>query len=145
MTKTVAPTACRYFGTKRIQSSSPAPMTKMAMSRITRLRLSPKKLASLSKRLNRGGLGVCILRKARRKRQIRAQGFHDRSIRVRRNRRRSSGDLLPLDADWGGRNRQRKKFPREKQALVGQLVFFQDRIKGNIFAVMPEFAVRNVK
>src|SRR5947208_16871237 len=45
MTKTVAPTACRYFGTKRIQSSSPAPMTKMAMSRKTRLRLSPKKSA----------------------------------------------------------------------------------------------------
>src|SRR6266446_8897558 len=45
MTKTVAPTACRYFGTKRIQSSSPAPMTKMAMSRMTRLRLSPKKSA----------------------------------------------------------------------------------------------------
>src|SRR4051794_33773413 len=45
MMKTVAPSACRYFGTKRIQSSSPAPITKMAMSRITRLRLSPKKAA----------------------------------------------------------------------------------------------------
>src|SRR3989442_26662 len=43
--KTVAPSACRYFGTNRIQSSSPAPMTKMAMSRMTRLRLSPKKSA----------------------------------------------------------------------------------------------------
>src|SRR5438874_1454992 len=49
MTKTVAPTACRYFGTKRIHSSSPAPITKMAMSRMTRLRLSPKKLASRAK------------------------------------------------------------------------------------------------
>src|ERR1700730_16059791 len=35
----------RYFGMKRIQSSSPAPMTKMAMSSTTRLRLRPKKSA----------------------------------------------------------------------------------------------------
>src|SRR6266516_4380170 len=43
MMKTLAPSACRYLGTKRIQSSSPAPITKMATSRTTRLRLSPKK------------------------------------------------------------------------------------------------------
>src|SRR5438477_10162661 len=45
MTKTLAPSAKRYLGTKRIQSSSPAPMTKMARRRTTRLRLSPKKSA----------------------------------------------------------------------------------------------------
>src|SRR5438045_4560855 len=43
MTKMPAPSACRNFGTNRIQSSSPAPMTKMARRRMTRLRLSPKK------------------------------------------------------------------------------------------------------
>src|SRR5260370_37737109 len=46
MTKIVAPSVCRNFGTNRIQSSAPAPMTKMASSRMTRLRLNPKKLAT---------------------------------------------------------------------------------------------------
>ena len=40
-----AEVACRYFGMNRIQSSSPAPMTKMASRRMTRLRFSPKKFA----------------------------------------------------------------------------------------------------
>src|SRR5260370_5000293 len=45
MTKTLAPSACRNSGTNRIESASRAPITKMAMSRTTRLRFSPKKLA----------------------------------------------------------------------------------------------------
>src|SRR5687767_4252956 len=51
MTKMDAPRAWRYFGTKRIQSSSPIPMTKMAASRTTRLRLSPKKSAARRQKL----------------------------------------------------------------------------------------------
>src|SRR5258707_854554 len=53
MTKTPAPSAWRYFGTKRIQSSSPVPITKIATSRITILRLSPKKSARDCKLLTR--------------------------------------------------------------------------------------------
>src|SRR6185503_5994726 len=42
MISAVAPSDCRYFGTKRIHVSSPAPMATIAMSSSTRLRLSPK-------------------------------------------------------------------------------------------------------
>src|SRR5438067_1511249 len=41
-----APSASRYFGTKRIHISSPAPMMTIAASRMTMLRLRPKKWAS---------------------------------------------------------------------------------------------------
>src|SRR6267143_2402111 len=60
MTKTPAPSACRYFGTKRIHSSSPAPITKMATSKTTRLRRRPKKSANFRARLTFCGSGVCI-------------------------------------------------------------------------------------
>src|SRR4029077_9172258 len=117
MTKTVAPTACRYFGTKRIQSSSPAPITKMAMSRMTRLRLSPKKSANCRFRFTLGSPGVCIQRKARRKERTRAQEFHDRLIRSRRSRWRSSANLLRLGADYSDANQLREQFHRVKRAL----------------------------
>src|SRR6185503_3066459 len=42
MINAVAPSDCRYFGTKRIHVSSPAPIATMAMSSSTRLRLRPK-------------------------------------------------------------------------------------------------------
>src|ERR1700694_5922684 len=60
MTKPPAPSACRYFGTKRIHSSSPAPITKMATSKTTRLRRRPKKSANFRARLTFCGSGVCI-------------------------------------------------------------------------------------
>src|SRR5438034_7839473 len=56
MTKTVAPTVCRYFGTNRIQSSSPAPITKMASSRTTRLRFSPRKSTTRASLWLTGGI-----------------------------------------------------------------------------------------
>src|SRR5262249_38943846 len=36
-------------------------------------------------------------------------------------------------------------FAEQSERWIGKLVFFQDRIKGNIFTVMPELAVRNVE
>src|SRR4051812_39707911 len=41
----LAPSACRYLGMRRIQSSSPAPIVKVAIKRMTRLRLRPKNSA----------------------------------------------------------------------------------------------------
>jgi bacterial/archaeal transporter family protein len=35
-------------------------------------------------------------------------------------------------------------FPEQKQGGIGQFVFFQNRIERNVFAVMPEFAIRHV-
>src|SRR5207249_3722171 len=33
----------------------------------------------------------------------------------------------------------------QNERRVGEFVFFEDRIKGNIFAVMPELAIRDVE
>src|SRR5438132_12062099 len=84
MTKIPAPSACRNFGTNRIQSSSPAPMTKMAISRTTRLRLSPKKLPSRVKRFTRNCCRNCRCdsseRSGKRRLQLRFCSFRDFSL-----------------------------------------------------------------
>ena len=60
MTNTLAPRVWRYFGMKRIHSSSPLPMMKIAIRVITRLRLSAKKSANGFPRLTFGSVGVSM-------------------------------------------------------------------------------------
>src|SRR5438876_10321384 len=60
MTNTLAPRVWRYFGTKRIHSSSPVPMTKIATRMMTRLRVRAKKSVNCFPRLISGGFGASI-------------------------------------------------------------------------------------
>src|SRR5215510_11127866 len=52
-------------------------------------------------------LEVCIRHTAHHKRRTRAREFDDRLEQVLQNRRQSSADPLPLDADWLDANQPR--------------------------------------
>src|SRR5712692_9137175 len=116
ITKTAAPSACRYFGTKRIHNSSPPPMMKVATSRMTRLRLRPKKFATLRSRFTIERLGAGTRHRARRKRQIPARESRDHLDQARRNRKQSNADLRLPNVDRADVNRPPGRFPREEEA-----------------------------
>ena len=112
-------------------------MTKMAMSRMTRLRLSPKKSASLFQRLTAvdPAFAFCV------KRIVNDKFAFENFVIAQSESAEAAGDPAQTFSGWMRIGRMRisraNNLAQQNERRIGELVFFQDRIERNVFAVMP--------